>query len=50
MSRSRRLMVTGLLCVLPMLLPTHGAAQTYEALAMTRAAVLTQPLRRRSRA
>ena len=43
MSKSRRLMVTGLLCVLPGLLPTHGAAQAYEALAMMRAAV-TPPM------
>lgn len=33
-------MVTGLLCVLPALLPDHGAAQAYEALAATRAAVM----------
>jgi hypothetical protein len=39
-SKLRRLMVTGLLCVLPVLLSTHGAAQAYEGLARTRA-VLT---------
>jgi hypothetical protein len=33
-------MVTGLLCVLPELLPNHGAAQAYEALAATRAAAM----------
>jgi hypothetical protein len=38
-SKSRRLMVTGLLCVLPVLLPAHRAAQAYEALAKTRAVV-----------
>src|SRR4030081_2818409 len=38
-SKSRRLMATGLLCVLPVLLPAHGAAQAYEALATTRVAV-----------
>jgi hypothetical protein len=38
-SKSRRLMVTGLMCVLPMLLPINGAAQACEALPMTRAAV-----------
>ena len=32
-------MVTGLLCVLPVLLPTHGAAQAYEALTKTRTVV-----------
>jgi hypothetical protein len=38
-SKSRRLMVTGLLCVLPVLLPAHRAALAYEALAKTRAVV-----------
>ena len=33
-------MVTGLLCVLPALLPNHGTAQPYEALAATRAVVM----------
>jgi hypothetical protein len=42
-SKSRRLMVTGLLCVLPTLSPALGAAQAYEALATTRAAV-TPPM------
>jgi hypothetical protein len=42
-SKSRRLMATGLLCVLPVLLPTHGAAQACEALATTRVAV-TPPM------
>jgi hypothetical protein len=38
-SKSRRLMVTGLLCVLPMFLPIHGAAQAYEVLTKTRTVV-----------
>jgi hypothetical protein len=38
-SNSRRLMVTGLLCVLPVLLSTEGAAQRYEALATARVAM-----------
>ena len=43
MSKSRRLMATGLLCVLPVLLPTHGAAQAYEALATTRGPPMPYP-------
>lgn len=39
MSKSRLLMVTGLLCVLPELLPTLDAAQAYEASATTRVAM-----------
>jgi hypothetical protein len=42
-SKSRRLMATGLLCVLPVLLPTHGAAQAYEALATTRGPPMPYP-------
>jgi hypothetical protein len=38
-SRSRRLTVAALLCVVPVLLPTHGAAQAYEAMATTPAIV-----------
>jgi hypothetical protein len=42
-SKSRRLTVVGLLNVLAVLLPAHGAAQAYEALATTRTAV-TPPM------
>jgi hypothetical protein len=42
-SKSRRLMVTGLLCVLPTLSPALGAAQAYKTLATARAAV-TPPM------
>jgi hypothetical protein len=39
LSQSRRLMIIGLLCVLPVLLPTRSVVEAYEAMAKTRAVV-----------